>query len=303
MRNKKGITLIALVITITVLLVLAGVSLSLVLGENGILKKSQKATTETRKAEEKEKIEMAVAAARAAGNGVLTAENLNTELNKINSTGILRDEKEKWWSYNYSADKKYTIYKTGEVKEQTSLLPIEYQQLEYIESTGTQYIDTGIQLNNNSFSAEVAFQATRNLSENWIFAVWYRSGWRAGQSQPNVFDKNYGFTYSQVQTFDDYTIATSEQNTTKNIPITVQIFGQKDESNLQRFGYYKLYYCIVYSNKKEIKNFIPCYSTTTVTDVNGKQCPAETKGLYDLVEGEFYTNQGSGDDFKAGPNV
>ena len=36
--NEKGITLIALVITIIVLLVLAGVSLSLVLGDNGVIK-------------------------------------------------------------------------------------------------------------------------------------------------------------------------------------------------------------------------------------------------------------------------
>ena len=35
---ERGITLIALVITIIVLLVLAGVSLSLVLGDNGVIK-------------------------------------------------------------------------------------------------------------------------------------------------------------------------------------------------------------------------------------------------------------------------
>ena len=60
-QNSKGITLIALVITIIVLLILAGVSISLVVGDNGILKKSQSAKVETEIAEEKEIIANAVA--------------------------------------------------------------------------------------------------------------------------------------------------------------------------------------------------------------------------------------------------
>ena len=47
LRNVKGITLIALVITIIVLIILAGVSISLVLGENGIITKSKYAKQET----------------------------------------------------------------------------------------------------------------------------------------------------------------------------------------------------------------------------------------------------------------
>ena len=41
MKNQKGITLVALVITIIVLIILAGVSIALVLGENGILTKAK----------------------------------------------------------------------------------------------------------------------------------------------------------------------------------------------------------------------------------------------------------------------
>lgn len=37
MRENKGITLIALVVTIVVLLILAGVSISMLMGENGII--------------------------------------------------------------------------------------------------------------------------------------------------------------------------------------------------------------------------------------------------------------------------
>ena len=48
LKNKKGITLIALVVTIVVLLILAGVTISLLLDENGIIAKSKDARTEER---------------------------------------------------------------------------------------------------------------------------------------------------------------------------------------------------------------------------------------------------------------
>ena len=43
-KGQKGITLVALVITIIVLLILAGVTISLTLGNEGIITKSQQAT-------------------------------------------------------------------------------------------------------------------------------------------------------------------------------------------------------------------------------------------------------------------
>ena len=43
MDKTKGITLIALVITIIVLLILAGISIATLMGENGIVEKAQKA--------------------------------------------------------------------------------------------------------------------------------------------------------------------------------------------------------------------------------------------------------------------
>ena len=141
MKNKNGITLIALVITIIVLLILAGVSLSLVLEDNGIIEKSQKATTVTKDSEEKEKIEMAVAAARAKGINSITTENLNEELRKTFGNEENTIENTNYWYYKSITDKNYRIYKDGKV-ELGNLLPDEYQQIEYIESTGTQWIDT-----------------------------------------------------------------------------------------------------------------------------------------------------------------
>lgn len=59
-KEGKGITLVALVITILVLLILAGVTINLVLGNNGILNRTKEAGLDYRKAAVKEKIELAI---------------------------------------------------------------------------------------------------------------------------------------------------------------------------------------------------------------------------------------------------
>ena len=90
-RWNKGITLIALVITIIVLLILAGVSIAMLTGENGVLTKATEAKEQTEIAQEKEEIQMAYAAAKA--NKVdqvaddVTAGELQDELDKLNSLG------------------------------------------------------------------------------------------------------------------------------------------------------------------------------------------------------------------------
>ena len=58
--KTNGITLIALVITIIVLLILAGVSIATLTGDNGILTQANKAKTETEKAGAQEKVELEV---------------------------------------------------------------------------------------------------------------------------------------------------------------------------------------------------------------------------------------------------
>ena len=57
-KSEKGITLIALVVTIVVLLILAGVSLSLVLGENGLINKSKEARDKYAEAAKNEQSEL-----------------------------------------------------------------------------------------------------------------------------------------------------------------------------------------------------------------------------------------------------
>ena len=68
-RKERGITLIALVITIIVLLILAGVSIAMLTGENGILTQATNAKESTDKATEEEKVNMAVLGSSIADNG------------------------------------------------------------------------------------------------------------------------------------------------------------------------------------------------------------------------------------------
>ena len=56
LNNKKGITLIALVVTVVVLIILAGVSINAVIGNDGIIKKAQNSANLTKEAEVKEAI-------------------------------------------------------------------------------------------------------------------------------------------------------------------------------------------------------------------------------------------------------
>ena len=58
LKNKKGITLVALVVTIVVLLILAGVSINLVLGNNGIIAKAKDAETKSAEASQNDLIGM-----------------------------------------------------------------------------------------------------------------------------------------------------------------------------------------------------------------------------------------------------
>lgn len=62
MRKQNGITLIALVVTIIVLLLLAGVSITLLIDDNGVLTQATKAVSKTRKAQAEEEVAMAWAA-------------------------------------------------------------------------------------------------------------------------------------------------------------------------------------------------------------------------------------------------
>ena len=63
-KGIKGITLIVLVVTIIVLLILAGITINILIGDNGILSRSKKAVEAQKYAQAKEEIAMAVMAAK-----------------------------------------------------------------------------------------------------------------------------------------------------------------------------------------------------------------------------------------------
>lgn len=86
--NNKGITLIALVITIIVLLILAGVSIAMLTGENGIIKQANTAKVAQIEGEVKEKVNLAIQTAKMyaevksveTSTGYSAAENLTTDI-------------------------------------------------------------------------------------------------------------------------------------------------------------------------------------------------------------------------------
>ena len=84
MKNNKGITLIALVITIIVLLILAGVSIAMLTGQNGILTRAGDATNVTVQGDVEEATKLAVASIIADGRGFpeggITTTNLTPAL-------------------------------------------------------------------------------------------------------------------------------------------------------------------------------------------------------------------------------
>ena len=80
-KNKqKGITLIALVVTIIVLIILAGVSINMLVGDNGIITQAQMAkeeTEQTRKEELQELATLETALEEASGNIYIKEEGVN----------------------------------------------------------------------------------------------------------------------------------------------------------------------------------------------------------------------------------
>ena len=84
-KNVHGITLIELVITIIVLLILAGVSIAMLTGQNGILTQAQNAKDKTEYKNAEEKVRLAVMGAMS-DDGTLTVEKLRTDMANYGGT-------------------------------------------------------------------------------------------------------------------------------------------------------------------------------------------------------------------------
>ena len=107
-KQQKGITLIALVVTIIILLILAGVSIAMLTGNNGVLTQAKSAKENTRVGEVQEKVKLAAQAALTAnlGNGI-EKEKFQEELNNMftqgEQVGLEYDETNK--KYTVTVDK------------------------------------------------------------------------------------------------------------------------------------------------------------------------------------------------------
>ena len=119
-RKNQGITLIALVITVIVLLILAGVSIATLTGDNGLLSKAQQAKEETEKASDRDKIAMAVSEAQIGEDGYqeLTTDNLENELIKDGTKAIVSDNEDGTKHILFLDEKKeYKLDNNGNIED------------------------------------------------------------------------------------------------------------------------------------------------------------------------------------------
>ena len=116
-KSTKGITLIALVVTIIVLLILAGVSIAMLTGNNGILTQGKKAKEETTVGHEKEAAQMAYTGAKTKKLGEeVTAEDVNEQLT-INGENATATEGNNKIIVTFESGKKYIIDQNGNITQ------------------------------------------------------------------------------------------------------------------------------------------------------------------------------------------
>ncbi len=191
------------------------------------------------------------------------------------------------------------------------ILPTGYTALEYIESTGTQYIDTGIQGTSN-IGVSVDFQYTNSeTNEQILFGVVAPNFafWRIGTTHFSYAYKNgTGPTgYVGIPDTNEHTLDVNFYNNglmrfdgnIKSLPN--DIFS--NVGNMYVFSsFYSSYPSADYhGSAAKIFNFRLTNGTTLVRDMIAARRDSDGElGMYDLVSNTFFTNQGSGT-FTAGP--
>ena len=139
-NQEKGITLIALVITIIVLLILAGVTIATLAGENGILTRASDASEKTKQANAEEQVQIAVVGSIGT-DGNLENGSLKDNLNQIeNISGVPEEITDSSYplvvtvdgEYSYVINKDGTI---GEVVTREGIQVGDYVNYTYDENT------------------------------------------------------------------------------------------------------------------------------------------------------------------------
>lgn len=184
-------------------------------------------------------------------------------------------------------------------------LPSGYTQLEYIQSSGTQYINTGVvETSNTTIDLDLEVE---QILPHYLYGVQQNSGSYAYNSiyQNNLFEYNYAdLSFTQTarikmqQRIADGTMYATINGVTLNrsigvpIPDTILIFAIRfNNGNVRLYpAAVKLYAFSIKKSGTLVRNFIPCKNDSG------------TVGLYDTVEGQFYANAGTGT-FTAGPEI
>ena len=189
-------------------------------------------------------------------------------------------------------------------------LPSGYTELEYIQSSGTQYIDTGFKPSGNSGIVvdyqqvgTIAYQdplfGARQSSSNTAFSMWLSSNVTYPQygnvsydAKPISINNNTRLIYKLdkgIASCGDKTVSFSQLSFTSSynlVLFSVNTGGTVDTRRISG----KLYNCKIYDNNEIVRDFIPCKN------------PSGVIGLYDTVNSQFYQNAGSGA-FVAGPEI
>ena len=185
-----------------------------------------------------------------------------------------------------------------------SILPKEYTELEYIESTGTQYIDTGVKAKHTmvfetivarTVYANTVFWGSRNegtyqSENNQCYLNWNSSNIKMFSTNVNDarnWDSGINPNEEEFCHFKNITCV----DTMINSNYSIYLFALNNQGTTTvlsscRIGLFK-----VVDNSILIANFIPCYRKSD-----------NVIGLYDTVNNVFYTNQGTGT-FIKGPEV
>ena len=168
-------------------------------------------------------------------------------------------------------------------------LPSTYRKLEYIQSSGKQYIDTGVIVKDIT-EIKVDFQAVTILSgENQYASSWvdYSNHIQIGISG-NTFIDSGGVTYSQTSSVTARTQAVGVPVGTVNLHL--YLFAQSESTGALHYSSGRIFSCQITTADGLVRNFIPCKN------------PDGVIGMYDVVNDEFYQNSGS-DTFIAGTDL
>ena len=208
LKKNRGITLIALVVTIIVLLILAGISISMLTGQNGILNRAQEAKTKTQVANEKEAIGLAAMEALTEGNGTITKEILTKTMKAYLGKNDVELTGNGPWQY-VGSDGAYTIGASGKVAQGWVYVYDNTQEAKDAPvgvTNGKITLNIGDYINYNpgteaSYTSEVGITQNQSYTTNgpnWSGTIQDFPGYKASDYQVALDDpensdkKNYG---------------------------------------------------------------------------------------------------------------